>query len=297
MADFEHVSLLQASHTQAPLNFKLPKIIEELSVEAILQQKFTRLTELFAAHHIPYNVEKTAYDPVVIQLQAAAYEELLLRQRINEVARDNLLEFARGTSLDHLGDFHGVTRLLDEDDERFRRRIRLNRQGHSTGGTAPRYQYFALTSDIRVKDAFVYRVGKSPLIHVALFSDSPSGMADEALIAKVQAALDEPHVKMTNDDIFVKSAVQRMIDISADLWLLADEGSLVLERAVQNLREEWGRAQKLGRDLCLSWIVSRLMVEGVHHVNITQPCGDIFVAPDEAVALGEITLSQRGYAY
>ncbi|MBB5074124.1 phage-related baseplate assembly protein [Bartonella callosciuri] len=76
MTEFEHLP-----HPQLPL----PQIIEELSVEAILQQKITRLTELFAVHHIPYNVEKTAYDPVVIQLQAAAYEELLLRQRINEV--------------------------------------------------------------------------------------------------------------------------------------------------------------------------------------------------------------------
>ncbi|WP_273722068.1 baseplate J/gp47 family protein [Bartonella sp. ML71XJBT] len=288
MTEFEPLPLPQ---------LPLPQIIEELSVEAILEQKITRLTELFAAHHIPYNVEKTAYDPVVIQLQAAAYEELLLRQRINEVARDNLLTFAHGTSLDHLGDFHGVTRLLDEDDERLRRRIRLSRQGHSTGGTVPRYQYFALSSDIHVKDAFVYREGKSPLIHVALFSDARSGVADEALIAKVQAALDCPHVKMTNDHIFVKSAVQRMINVSADFWLLPDEGAFVLERAEQNLRAEWARAQRLGRDLSISWILSRLMVEGVHHVNITHPCEDILVAPDEAVALGDIVLSKRGRAY
>ncbi|PIT68263.1 baseplate assembly protein [Bartonella tribocorum] len=288
MAELEHLAFSQ---------LPLPQMIEELCVEAILEQKIARLVDVFAAHHIPYNVEKTAYDPVVIQLQAAAYEELLLRQRINEVARDNLLEFARGTSLDHLGDFHGVTRLLDEDDARFRRRIRLNRQGHSTGGTVPRYQYFALSSDPHVKDAFVYRVGKSPLIHVALFSDSPSGVADEALIAKVQAALDCPHVKMTNDHILVKSAVQRVIDISADLWLLPDEGSFVLEKAEQNLREEWARTWRLGRDLSLSWILSRLMVEGVHHVEIKQPCKDILVAPHEAVALGEIALSLRGHAY
>lgn len=288
MAELEHLPLPQ---------LPLPQMIEELCVETILEQKIARLMDVFAAHHIPYNVEKTAYDPVVIQLQAAAYEELLLRQRINEVARDNLLAFARGTSLDHLGDFHGVTRLLDEDDARFRRRIRLNRQGHSTGGTVPRYQYFALSSDLHVKDAFVYRVGKSPLIHVALFSDSPSGVADEALIAKVQAALDEEHVKMTNDTLLVKSAVQRVINISADLWLLPDEGSFVLERAKQNLREEWARAWRLGRDLSLSWILSRLMVEGVHHVNIMQPCEDILVAPDEALALGEIALSLRGHAY
>ncbi|UTO29267.1 baseplate J/gp47 family protein [Bartonella harrusi] len=262
-----------------------------------LEQKIIRLTKFFAAQNIPYNVEKTAYDPVVIQLQAAAYEELLLRQRANEVARDNLLAFARGTSLDHLGDFHGVSRLWDEDDDRLRRRIRLNRQGHSTGGTVPRYQYFALSSDIRVKDAFVYRVGKSPLIHVALFSDSPSGIADEALIAKVQAALDEKQVKMTNDHILVKSAVQRIIDVHADLWLLPNEGPLVLEKAVNNLQTEWARAQRLGRDLSLSWMISRLMVEGVHHVILTQPLADIVVAPDEAVALGEIVLSKRGDAY
>ncbi|KEG17044.1 baseplate J/gp47 family protein [Bartonella bacilliformis] len=283
MMDFEHLPL--------------PQVIEELSVELILEQKITRLTKLFAAHHIPYNVEKTAYDPVVIQLQAAAYEELLLRQRVNEMARDNLLEFSRATSLDHLGNFHGVKRLFDENDARYRRRIRLSRQGHSTGGTVPRYQYFALSSDIRVKDAFVYRLSKSPLIHVTLFSDSPSGVADDALIAKVQAALDDENVKMTNDHIFVKSAVQRIINVSADLWLLPNEDPLVLEKAVKNLRAEWAHVQRLGRDLALSWIVSRLMVNGVHHVTLTQPVTDILVAPDEAVALGDIILSTRGHAY
>ncbi len=99
---------------------------------------------------------------------------------------------------------------------------------------------------------------------------------------------------MTNDHILVKSAVQRIINVSADFWLLPDEGSFVLERAEQNLRAEWARAQKLGRDLSLSWILSRLIVEGVHHVNITQPCEDILVAPDEVVALGESIFSKGG---
>ncbi len=67
-----------------------------------------------------------------------------------------------------------------------------------------------------------------------------------------------------------------------DFWLLSDEGSFVLERAEQSLREEWARAQKLILDLSLSWILSRLMVESVHHVNITQPCEGILVIPDEA---------------
>ncbi len=67
-----------------------------------------------------------------------------------------------------------------------------------------------------------------------------------------------------------------------DFWLLPDEGSFVLERAEQNLRAEWARAQKLVLGLSLSWILSRLMVEGVHHVNTTQPCKDILVIPDEA---------------
>ncbi len=78
--------------------------------------------------------------------------------------------------------------------------------------------------------------------------------------------------------------------------MFPDEGSFVLERAEQSLREKWARAQKLVLDLSLSGILSRLMVEGVHHVNITQPCEDIFVAPDEAVALGDIVLFERGRA-
>lgn len=203
-------------------NLPKPQVIEEISADTLLDRKIDKLQSLFDEHGLPYDVSKTAYDPAVIQLEVSAYDETLLRQRINEAARANLLYFASGSDLDHLGDFHGVERIFGESDERYRTRIRLNRRGNSTGGTEPRYRYFALTADLRVKDVVVYRNGRSPLIHVAIFGDRPDGSADPELIAKVTAALNDPTVKMTNDTIEISSAVRITVNIAADIWLLPD---------------------------------------------------------------------------
>ncbi len=49
-------------------------------------------------------------DPAIKILEVAAWRELLLRERINEAARSNLLKFASGEELDNLAEFYGVER-------------------------------------------------------------------------------------------------------------------------------------------------------------------------------------------
>ncbi|MFP3028328.1 MAG: baseplate assembly protein J, partial [Wolbachia sp.] len=61
-------------------------------------------------------------DPAIKVLEVAAWRELLLRERINEVAKSNLLKFAKGEDLDNLAEFYGVERQKEEEDERFRKR-------------------------------------------------------------------------------------------------------------------------------------------------------------------------------
>ncbi|GFR09240.1 UDP-N-acetylmuramoyl-tripeptide--D-alanyl-D-alanine ligase [Trichonephila clavata] len=65
-------------------------------------------------------------DPAMKILEVAAWRELLLRERINEAVKSNLLKFATGNDLDNLAEFHGVEREKEkeEKDERFRERIK-----------------------------------------------------------------------------------------------------------------------------------------------------------------------------
>lgn len=107
-----------------------PNIIEKLSYEEILSQmkeELVRRDESFTAL-----VES---DPAIKILEIAAWRELLLRQRINEAAKGNVLKFATGKNLDNLAEFYGVERQDEEDDERFRKRVKTKIVGWSTGGS------------------------------------------------------------------------------------------------------------------------------------------------------------------
>ena len=79
-----------------------PAVIEELAFETILAELMADAVARFAAAGIDYDVGNLETDPVKIVLEAAAYRETLLRARVNDAARANLLSFAAATDLDHL---------------------------------------------------------------------------------------------------------------------------------------------------------------------------------------------------
>ncbi len=94
-------------------------IVEKLSYEEIfsrMKEELVRRDETFTAL-----VES---DPAIKILEVAAWRELLLRERINEAVKSNLLKFATGEDLDNLAEFCGVERQKEEEDERFRKRIK-----------------------------------------------------------------------------------------------------------------------------------------------------------------------------
>jgi len=119
-----------------------PKVIEELDFETIFERKKTALLEL-----VPSSVRETIAatlslesEPLTIDLQQQAYQEMILRQRINQAAASTLLAFAQGSDLDHLAAAKGITRkivrqadptalppveALYETDDDLRRRVQL----------------------------------------------------------------------------------------------------------------------------------------------------------------------------
>jgi phage-related baseplate assembly protein len=282
-----------------------PGVIEELNYEAILarqRQKFMDIWEEVRLANpdavLPaYDVELLETDPAMIGNEAETYRETVLRNRINQAARANLLAFATEGDLEHLAAFYDVPKMIGEDDERLVARVILAIQGRSTGGTEPRYKFIAMSTDIRVQNAIVYTVGRSPLIRVAIYSTAPDGVAPADLLSAVNAALQDPAVRMVNDTIEVTSAVQRVVNLTADVWLLPDADVATIVRAEANLRASWASTRTLGRDLTVSWWTSKLMVPGVHRVVPTNPISDESVIPSEAISIGTITLNNRGRAY
>ena len=84
-----------------------PKIVEELSFEAILAAMRADLEGRLPG----WTAAVLESDPANKILEVAAYRELLLRQRINEAARACMLAFASGSDLDHMSAFYAVSRL------------------------------------------------------------------------------------------------------------------------------------------------------------------------------------------
>lgn len=278
-------------------NLPAPQLIEELDFEVRLAQFVAKLVELMHEVGIEYDVELLESDPAKILLEVSAFFDTNLRQRINEAFRANLLPYAYGPNLDILAQFYDVVRLEGEDDEAFRRRIVYNIRGRSPGGTEPRYQAIAMGADVRVADAKIYTIGKSPIVYVAVFSKENGGVPDGPMLAAVDAALQAKAVRMVNDTIVVLPAARTVTNLVFDVWLLPETSNTILTAMETSLRTAWARDGGLGRDLTPSYLAGKLMLDGVQDLVQISPVGTVVVNPYEAVAIGTITLNNRGRAY
>lgn len=278
-----------------------PAVIQEVDYEVILaRQKAQFITEWNALRvtfpELPaYDTLSIESDPVGIVTQAESYREMLLLARINEAARARLLAFAVGSDLDQLAAFYDVVRQPGETDTRLKTRVILAIQGRSTGGPKERYKSIAMNADVRVASVEVYRVGRSPLIYVAIYSTEPNGVASEGLLTIVRAALENDNVQLVNDEFVVASAVLTVVNLVANIWLLPDADEATVTRAATALRDSWAIEQALGRDLIREWWVSKLMISGVH--KVTPITADVIVPPSQAAAIGTITLNLQGRAF
>ena len=129
-------------------DLEIPQIIEELSLSEILEQMRNKLIEIE-----PEFIVYLESDPLIKLMEIAAYRELLLRQRINQAAKANLLAFATESDLDNLAAFYGITRLENETDNELRTRTQAKIVGWSSAGSREAYKFHALNSDPRVKEA------------------------------------------------------------------------------------------------------------------------------------------------
>ncbi|GHT57661.1 hypothetical protein FACS18945_2480 [Bacteroidia bacterium] len=156
-----------------------PKVVEELSFEAIFQE----LLADFKSRRPDYDALLES-DPVIIALECSAYRELLLRHRINEAAKANMLAYATGSDLDNLAAFYGIERMEDESDERLRYRTNLALEGLTTAGSEKAYLFHALTASPSVRSASVQTPAAGQVV-ITILSIDGNGAADAELLAAV----------------------------------------------------------------------------------------------------------------
>lgn len=271
-----------------------PDIVETLDVEAII----TALRDDLVSRFPPIvGVIDLESEPARMILEVVAYREVLIRARVNDAARANLVAFATGTDLDHLAGFYDVVRLTNETDAALRSRVILAVAGRSPGGTEARYEYVARSADARVADCVVYRDDASPTVRIAITATDNGGVPDQDLLDAVTEAVSAPDVRLVSDTLIVEAATTQATNITVDVWLDPTADAAILDTLAAGLTAAWAAYGGIGRDLTTSWIVKTLMVPGVQRVDVIAPATHVDVPYNRAAALGTITINDRGRDY
>ena len=97
-----------------------PDVVEELDYETLFEERKATLLSLYDESEREAVARTLALEsePIVKLLQENAYREVILRQRVNEAARANMLAYATGADLDQIGGNYNVERL--QTTRRFR---------------------------------------------------------------------------------------------------------------------------------------------------------------------------------
>ncbi|MDE5059983.1 baseplate J/gp47 family protein [Wolbachia endosymbiont of Drosophila aff. chauvacae BK-2020] len=260
---------MQQTNIIEPLNFE--EIFSRMKEELISRdESFTALVESDSAMKV---------------LEVAAWRELLLRQRINEAVKSNLLKFATGEDLDNLAEFYGVERQKEEDDERFRKIIKAKIIGWSTGGSKEHYRYHALSADSRVKDALV----EPPIpgkVQVSILSTELSTLQEE-LLEIVKNQLNREDVRILTDTVEVVSCNMIEIDIHSKISIKRPD---IIETVKKKFIEKFGTTKRLGWKVTRSWIIANLFMEGVENVELIEPREDIVVKGNECAFLKSLNV-------
>jgi len=161
----------------------------------------------------------------------------------------------------------------EEDDVRYRERIRLAVESFSTCGPEGAYQYRTLSVSPVIID--VAAVSHDPGV-VTVYPLCCGGVLPTAtLIGAVAVALGGRKVRPLTDIVQVRSPEPVPYDVKAT-WYLAESASgkaAVVAAAVEKAKSEylaWQRG-KLGRDIDPSELTARIKAAGVKRVVVTSP--------------------------
>ncbi|UII65657.1 baseplate J/gp47 family protein [Xanthomonas translucens] len=188
-----------ASYTAVDLSkLQAPDLIDALDYESIFAKAMAQLIEL-----VPEFNALIESDPVYKIVQLFCARELVLRQTVNDKARQCMLAYANGTNLDHIGALFGVSRLtLDpgdvdngiaptlEPDADMRRRVQLSPEGFSVAGPEGAYIFHTLSADARVLDASAYSPSPHDIRGLVL-GILAAHEVTPALVENITMALDE----------------------------------------------------------------------------------------------------------
>ena len=277
-----------------------PQVVEPLSYEAIFEARKARLLELTDEPERPALAATLALEaePLTILLQESAYQEMLLRQRVNEAAKSVMLAYASGADLDHLAALLDVQRLEGESDHRLRHRAQLSSEGKSTAGPVLSYVFHALSASPMVRDVYVSSPAPGEVRATILANpdaSNPNGVPGPDLLATVQAALSADDVRPLCDTVSVAAANVTTYTVSAALICMPGPDVAVVVSLAQATCQQYVNEQfKLGRDITISGLHAALHQPGVMRVDLATPATTLVIGPDSAARCTGVSVTLAG---
>lgn len=265
-----------------------PAVVETLSFEQLLQRKLTTLIGID-----PSFSALLESDPAIKLLEADAYDELILRQRINDAARARLLAFAQEGDLDQLAAFYGVTRLAGELDPSLKVRVREAIMGRSAAGTKAQYRFAALSASLQVSDVNV-DAPQGGVVRVSVLATAGDGTPSAELLDEVRAVVLSDSVKALCHTVQVVGAEIVQVDVAGSIWLTPTAPEAVFTGLPDVLREEFAAVRRLGFNVAPSWISARLQQGGVQRVELAAPAAQVAIAANQCAAIRNINLTLAG---
>lgn len=242
-----------------------PQVIEEIAYENLLKVYQDQVVGKNSALAAAVALEQS---PTNIILEAEAYGEMIVRERINAAARACMLPFATGSDLEVIGARFNVARMDGELDARLRRRIQLSMESFSTAGSPGSYIFHALSTSLSVKDATAVAERGTGRVIVTIMADGSDPVPAGPLVDAVYDRLMSDGIKPLTDDISVLPVTKIPADITANLTLYpGPDASLVIADVNKALTALRARVSQIGRDLKRSAVLAALNQEGVQNVE------------------------------
>lgn len=263
-----------------------PGILETIDFEVLLES----MKDYLQTNLPEWTGRDIESDPINKVLEVFSYRETLLRQRINEAAEANLLNFATSGDLEQLAVFYGIERQVDETDSELRARTITHIKGFSVGGTADAYKAKVLSVSSNIRDISLDSPEQGK-VRITVLSKDGDGAPDQTLLDSITEKVNADDVKIITDTIEVRGAEIITVNINVLLHLYPDTPDEVLDKAREDFPILFNLARGMGWNLTKSWIVRQLHLEGVQEVEILEPSENISVDEFQSVALGTVNIA------
>jgi len=251
-----------------------PNVVEVLSFETIVRD----MRAIAAAVDPADFAELRESDPALKLIEVFAYRELLIRARVNDAAKGNLLATASGGTLDQMGAWVGITRkVLDpgdpangipptyESDDDFRQRIADASRTWSIAGPRSAYEGLALEASDQVADT--YASSPSPGVVQVHVLGPGNAIPAQATLDEVEAYLSAETRRPLTDSVTVLAG--EIVLVTVDITVaLANTASV--QGTIDQMLADWEAwiptAGGLGAQIArpnISAVLWRSGVEGI----------------------------------